>query len=427
MTKFINSARLWQQVAQIAAITRPDIPWTRRAFTPLFTEARQWLCQQMQQAGLTVNTDAGGNLIGRRPGLCKDLLPIIIGSHCDTVTEGGRYDGIIGVMAGIEIARTLEENNISLQHPLEIIDFLSEEPSDYGISCVGSRALSGNLTAEMLAATNPEGETLAQAMLRIGANPQQLTMPLRSSGSTAAYIELHIEQGPVLESQQLPIGVVSHIVGIRRVSIAIEGQADHSGTTPMNIRRDALAGAANIIEQSYQLALNQSGSLNYVVATIGRINVSPNAANAVPGRAELTLEVRSDNQQVLDSFPEQLMRQCQPRLQQYRLQSVLSPLSQARPTACSEMVMRAIESAANRLDLACIRLPSGAGHDAVYMAQTGPMGMVFIPCLQGRSHCPQESITEQQLADGANVMAQTVLNLDKQLSSVKQDSCLYHY
>lgn len=415
MAELINSSRLWQRVAQISTITRADLPWTRRAFTPLFSEARQWLCQQMQQAGLTVTTDAAGNLIGQRPGQCCGLKPIIIGSHCDTVMAGGRYDGIIGVMTGIEIAQALAENHISLQHPLEIIDFLSEEPSDYGISCVGSRALSGNLTPDMLAAVNAEGETLAQAMTRIGAQVQQLNQPLRCANSTAAYIELHIEQGPVLENQQLPIGVVSHIAGIRRTGILIEGQADHAGTTPMNIRRDALAGAANIIEQSYQMALSQSGNPHYVVATIGRINISPNAANAVPGRAELTLEVRSNNQQVLDSFPEQLMRQCQPRLHQYGLQSSLYPLSRAQPTTCTESVMQAIESATRALGLASMRLPSGAGHDAVYMAQTGPMGMVFIPCLQGRSHCAEESITEQQLADGAKVMAQTVLNLDQQL------------
>lgn len=416
MTELINSERLWARVNHLAQMTLPEVPWTRRAFTPLFSEARVWLAEQMKQAGLTVTLDEGGNLIGRRAGLRKDLAPIVTGSHCDTVVGGGRYDGIIGVLAGIEIAHCLHQQAITLQHPFEVIDFLSEEPSDYGISCVGSRALSGELDSGMLAAKNAQGETLAAAMTRIGARPEKLTQPLRLPGGTAAYVELHIEQGPVLERQQLPIGVVTHIVGIRRVLVTVIGQPDHSGTTPMDIRRDALVGAAQVIEQAHAAASQQSGNPHYVVATVGRIAMTPNVPNAVPGRVELMLEVRSDSQQVLDSFPELLLESCQPRLQSLGLQAELQHVSRARPTACAEAVMQAIDGAAQSLELASRRLPSGAGHDAVYMAAIGPVGMVFIPCLNGRSHCPEESITEQQLADGARVLAQALLNLDTQLA-----------
>ncbi|CAI0708007.1 Zn-dependent hydrolase [Serratia grimesii] len=416
MTELINSERLWARVNHLAQMTLPDVPWTRRAFTPLFSEARIWLAEQMQLAGLTVTLDEGGNLIGRRAGLRNDLAPIVTGSHCDTVVGGGRYDGIIGVLAGIEIAHCLHQQAIALQHPFEVIDFLSEEPSDYGISCVGSRALSGELDSDMLAAKNAQGETLAEAMTRIGAQPEKLTQPLRLPGGTAAYIELHIEQGPVLERQQLPIGVVTHIVGIRRVLVTVIGQPDHSGTTPMDIRRDALVGAAHVIEQADAAASRQSGNPHYVVATVGRIAMTPNVPNAVPGRVELMLEVRSDSQQVLDSFPEVLRENCLARLQTLGLQAELQHVSRARPTACAETVMQAIDNAAQSLGLASRRLPSGAGHDAVYMAPTGPVGMVFIPCVNGRSHCPEESITEQQLADGARVLAQALINLDKQLA-----------
>lgn len=416
MTELINSERLWARVNHLAQMTLPDVPWTRRAFTPLFSEARIWLAEQMQLAGLTVTLDEGGNLIGRRAGLRNDLAPIVTGSHCDTVVGGGRYDGIIGVLAGIEIAHCLHQQAIALQHPFEVIDFLSEEPSDYGISCVGSRALSGELDSDMLAAKNAQGETLAEAMTRIGAQPEKLTQPLRLPGGTAAYIELHIEQGPVLERQQLPIGVVTHIVGIRRVLVTVIGQPDHSGTTPMDIRRDALVGAAHVIEQAHAAASRQSGNPHYVVATVGRIAMTPNVPNAVPGRVELMLEVRSDCQQVLDSFPEVLRENCLARLQTLGLQAELQHVSRARPTACAETVMQAIDNAAQSLGLASRRLPSGAGHDAVYMAPTGPVGMVFIPCVNGRSHCPEESITEQQLADGARVLAQALINLDKQLA-----------
>ncbi|WP_236942773.1 hydantoinase/carbamoylase family amidase [Ewingella americana] len=234
-----------------------------------------------------------------------------MGSHSDTVVSGGRYDGMIGVLTGIEIALSLQERGIQLEHPLEVIDFLSEEPSDYGISCVGSRAFSGSLDSGMLAAKNHAGETLAEAMQRVGAKPELLTKPLRAAGSTAAYIELHIEQGPVLENAGLPIGVVTHIVGIRRVLITVHGQPDHSGTTPMDVRRDALVGAARVIGQVHESASEQSDNPHYVVATIGRIAMTPNVPNAVPDWVELMLEVRSDSQSVLDVFPEHVMQLCE--------------------------------------------------------------------------------------------------------------------
>lgn len=408
----IDSGRLWGRVNRLAEFTRDDIPWTRRAFTPLFCEARQWLTQQMQEAGLKVHLDAAGNLVGRREGK-QQISPLVTGSHCDTVVSGGRFDGIIGVLAGIEIAHRFRELNIELRHPLEVIDFLSEEPSDYGISCVGSRAFSGELDSNMLKAKNQQGETLADAMRRIGANPDQLERPLRQSGETAAFVELHIEQGPVLESENIPVGIVTHIVGIRRVLITVTGQPDHAGTTPMNIRRDALVGASYIIGQVRDMAESLSGNPSYVVATIGRLTMTPNVPNAVPGWVELMLEVRSDSQQVLDIFPEQIMKLCREPLRALRLEIKLEHVSRARPTVCSEKVMQAIASAAEGLNLDYRHLPSGAGHDTVYVEPTGPVGMIFIPCLNGRSHCPEELISELQLARGATVLAQSLINLDE--------------
>ena len=196
----INAERLNARVERLSQFTRPDVPWTRRAFSPLFEEARAWLRSEFVGAGLNVSQDAGGNLIGRREGSGRSSKPIITGSHCDTVVGGGRFDGIIGVLAGIEVAHTLNEQGITLDHPFEVIDFLSEEPSDYGISCVGSRAFSGVLDAGMLASKNAEGESLREALRRIGGDPDALTQALRAPGSTAAFVELHIEQGPVLET-----------------------------------------------------------------------------------------------------------------------------------------------------------------------------------------------------------------------------------
>ncbi|OWT53807.1 M28 family peptidase, partial [Achromobacter insolitus] len=175
----LNAERLWARVETLSRFTLPDVPWTRRAFSPLFDEARAWLRGEFEAAGLTTRLDAGGNLVGTLAGRDPARKPIATGSHCDTVMAGGRFDGIIGVLAGIEVAHTLREHGVQLEHPFEVIDFLSEEPSDYGISCVGSRALCGQLTADMLQARNPEGETLAAGIARIGGDPSALGAPLR--------------------------------------------------------------------------------------------------------------------------------------------------------------------------------------------------------------------------------------------------------
>lgn len=414
----LNAERLWARVDTLSRMTLPGVPWTRRAFSPLFLEARAWLREEFLAAGMQVHQDDGGNLVGRLPARAgaPARAPLATGSHCDTVMMGGRFDGIIGVLAGIEVARTLHEQGIALEHPFEVIDFLSEEPSDYGISCIGSRAFSGALPPDMLAARNADGETLAEGMRRIGCHPENLGAPLRAAGGTAAFVELHIEQGPVLETRGLPIGVVTNIVGIRRVSIVVRGQPDHAGTTPMDIRKDALVGAARVIDAANRRAAALSGKPHYVVATIGRLSLTPNASNAVPGMVEMMLEVRSENAQVLDAFPEALMAEVADGLAQLRLTVEMQTVSRSKPTDCAPLVMDAVEYAAGKLGYASMRMPSGAGHDAVYVAPTGPVGMIFIPCLGGRSHCPEEWIEPAQLLDGARVLYQSIVELDRALA-----------
>lgn len=412
----LNAERLWSRVEDLSRLTLPDIPWTRRAFSDLFLQGRDLLRAQFEAAGLTVSLDAAGNLVGRREGRNPALKPIITGSHCDTVMAGGRFDGIIGVLAGIEVAHTLQEQGRMLEHPFEVIDFLSEEPSDYGISCVGSRGFSGLLDAGMLAASNAAGDTLANGIRRMGGNPDALHQPLRKAGSTAAFVELHIEQGPVLESRGLPIGVVTNIVGIRRFSVVVEGQPDHAGTTPMDIRRDALVGAARLIDAVSNKARQMMSGPHYIVATIGHLVLTPNASNAVPGRVEMMLEVRSDSNELLETFPQQVVESVRSDIETLRLTLTATQVSRSQPTDCTPFMIELIEAAAQALDYPSMRMPSGAGHDAVYVSKTGPMGMIFIPCLNGRSHCPEEWIEPRQLLDGTRVLYETIVRLDQALS-----------
>lgn len=407
----IDRDRLWADLEALARFTEPESPWTRRAFTPAFDAARAWLRAAFAEAGLTVRLDACANLIGRREGSQLGLPVLVSGSHCDTVPAGGRFDGIAGVLAALAFARALNASGTVLRHPFEVVDFLSEEPSDYGVSSIGSRALAGRLSAAHLAMTDDQGETLAQAIARAGGDPAALGEPLRRPGEIAAYVELHIEQGRVLEAANLPIGVVDRIVGIARHRIVVTGRTDHAGSTPMDARHDALAGAARVIAAVEFLAREMTGNPEYVVATIGRIAVSPNAANAVPGRVEMLLDLRAGSDAVLAAFPERLRTRCDLG----PLGFEIAPISLAPATDCAVVVTDAIAAAADRLGLGRRDLPSGAGHDAVNTAFLAPTGMIFIPCRDGRSHVPEEWSTPEQLYDGARVLAETLLDLDRTL------------
>jgi N-carbamoyl-L-amino-acid hydrolase len=411
----IDQDRLWRRIEALSEITDPERPWTRRSFTPRFLEGREWLSAEFREAGLETELDAAGNLIGRLTGADPTLKPILIGSHSDTVPSGGRYDGILGVLAALEVAQSFSERGDRLRHTLEVVDFLAEEPSEFGLSCIGSRALAGTLSEEHLALTRPDGMTLREGIGFVGGRPGELASVKRAADGIAGYVEVHIEQGRVLENDRIPIGIVTDIVGIRRERIIVTGRADHAGATPMPLRADALVGAAKLIEAAYKRALATARDNQPLVATFGRIEVSPNASNAVPGEAVMTLEVRSGNEAAVKAFGEALVRDLRPALGDLRLTIAVEPISHVAPTACAPEVRAAIANASASLGLATRDLPSGAGHDGVHIAHIGPVGMIFVPCLEGRSHAPEESITPDQAGDGARVLAETVRLLDAQM------------
>ena len=266
----LDADRLWADIMALADITEPERPYTRRSFSPLFLKGRTRLAERFTEAGLSVRIDAAGNLIGRREGKNPASGVIAVGSHSDTVPSGGRFDGIAGVAAGLEVARALRDASVRLDHTLEVIDFLAEEPSDYGLSCIGSRGMAGALDAKMLDMTEPHGETLRAALRRVGGNPDCFTSARRND--IKAFLELHIEQGIVLESRSLDVGIVTSIAGIRRIEITFEGAADHAGTTPMTLRRDALVAAANTVVTVRRVA-------DAIGCRRGRIILSPPSAS----------------------------------------------------------------------------------------------------------------------------------------------------
>jgi N-carbamoyl-L-amino-acid hydrolase len=412
----INSDRLWNRMEALSRFTDPARPWTRRAFDNQFAQGRAWLEEEFKAAGLSVEVDAGGNLIGRTPGTGRGLGALVAGSHSDTVPAGGRFDGMLGLLAALEAAQSLREQQISLVHPLEVVDFLAEEPSDFGISCIGSRSWAGVLTASDLARTLPSNVTLASAIEGVGGSAERLGKAIRSQDSLSAYVELHIEQGLVLAERKAEIGVVTAIVGIRRHEVTVEGRADHAGTTPMSLRRDALVGAAGFIRAVDELARLRPSQSPYLVATVGKLSVEPNAINAVPGSVRMIVETRSTDETALLQFEQELWRRTEGELNDRGLRLTRSLLSQTLPTACSPLIQSTIEEASMAAGFNSTRLPSGAGHDGVFVARIAPMGMIFVPCREGRSHTPEEWAEPGDCANGARVLAETLILLDKSLA-----------
>ena len=412
----LDASRLWADVMALADITDPARPYTRRSFTALFLEGRSWLTRKFAEAGLTTRIDTSGNLIGRLEGRNPALGVIAIGSHSDTVPSGGRFDGIAGVATGLEIVRALRDAHVQLEHTIEVIDFLAEEPSEYGLSCVGSRGMAGVLDARMLDLTEPGGEVLRDALRRIGGDPDRLDEARRND--VRAFLELHIEQGIVLESQALDVGIVTSIVGIRRIEIVFQGEADHAGTTPLGLRHDALVAAAATVVSVRRVAeaLAAEGS-DYFVATVGILTVDPSASNIVPGRSRLVIDARTTNPDLTKRFVEAIDRESLAHADAAQVvRAAFETLSDGAPVACDPTLRSALRDGARDLGLGETDLPSGAGHDAAFMSRICPSAMVFVPCRAGKSHAPEEWADREAIAAGAAVILQAVKALDRSLS-----------
>ena len=407
----VSLERLQYRLDALSHLTDPALPYTRRAFSERYRQGRSWLEGEFRAAGLETHTDAGGNLVGRLEGGVSSAL--VLGSHTDTVNGGGRFDGILGVLAALEVARTLTENGVRLKHSLEVVDFLSEEPSEYGgLSCVGSRAWAGTLGESMLALENTQGEKLEQAMVRVGADLERVRSgPLRRPEELAAYLELHIEQGPALEGAGIPIGAVTGIAGIERWKMRVIGQADHAGTTPMNLRKDALVGASSLI---LELSARARATRN-IVATIGVLELSPGAANVVPERVDLLSDTRSIDAAALERFNLNFLEWAGNFLEQSGLKLEFERVSRSTPTVCDPRVLEAIRAGAEKRGHTWLELPSGAGHDGAHIASLCPVGMIFVPSVGGRSHTPEELTLEGGILAGTEVLLETVLELDNML------------
>jgi N-carbamoyl-L-amino-acid hydrolase len=409
----VTPARIAEDIADLAALTEPDRPWTRRSFTPMFLAGREYLTRRFTAAGLETRLDVAGNLIGRRVGKNPGRGTIMLGSHSDTVPEGGRFDGIAGVSAALEVARALADRGIVLEHDLEVIDFLAEEVSAFGLSCIGSRGMAGQLTPAMLERV-ADDRSLSASMVEVGGDPSRVNELVRTD--IKAFLELHIEQGTVLEGAHEDIGIVTAIAGITRIEIIVEGRADHAGTTRMGHRLDALAAAARLVLGIEAIATAKARGSRHFAATVGEFSIEPNAANVIPSRARLLIDARAEIRPDMTAFVTEVAQLVATVAAETGV-TIAPPvtISDNLPTPGDADVLDILDAACDAIGARHRRMASGAGHDTAWMARLSKAAMIFIPCLGGRSHSPDEWAETDDIALGAAVLLEAVVRLDAEL------------
>jgi N-carbamoyl-L-amino-acid hydrolase len=379
---------------------------TRTSFSAADRELRAWLAQQAAQAGLAMRTDGIGNILLRVDGGGQGA-PVWMGSHLDSVPSGGAFDGALGSLAALEAARRLVEERVALRRPVEVVVFADEE-GNYHHLC-GSTALVRGYTADELAGLRGRaGDRLIDALAGMGWDPQLATRTALPPGAVYAFLELHIEQGAVLENQRVQIGVVTGIVGLGGGELVFTGRQDHAGTTPMGLRRDALRGAVELVGRLPEVTASVSEA---AVATCGIIGVQPGAANVVPGVCRLQLDFRDPDRERLLALEGAIVAAAERAAARHQLTVTYRRDSITDPVLLDRRMQDLVESAATRLGLSTRRMPSGAGHDAQNLARLAPTGMIFVPSVQGRSHSPAELTTWDDIENGANVLLAAVHTL----------------
>lgn len=403
----INATRLQQRIQTLSEIGRqPDGGIYRMALSPADLEARAWLRNEITTAGLELQTDPAANISARwRSELGTTVMS---GSHLDSVPGAGHLDGALGVLAALECVERIKELDLPLKHGVEAIAFTDEEGRFGGM--LGSQALTGQLSpGAVLSARALDGETLLEAMAKAGFNAQQMPMAERDPKTLHAFVEMHIEQGPVLDSMSCPIGIVQAITGLFKWEVTLEGESNHAGTTPMDMRRDAFQGVVEFAGQ-LQRILDEYGTRNSR-ATIGKLGLFPGAANVVPGKAVFTLEVRDTDSTILAQLADAYRRSLSAVARKHGLMSGFEVLSELPPAPCSEQVVMAIRQQAEMMGLNHHSMPSGAAHDCQMLTKVTQAGMIFVPSKGGKSHSPHEWTAFKDIEAGANLLLNTLISL----------------
>ncbi|HSB69809.1 MAG TPA: Zn-dependent hydrolase [Candidatus Methylomirabilis sp.] len=383
---------------------------TRLAFTPPDRSARRLFQEKLTQAGLVVRVDAIGNVFGRRGGREQGLPPVLLGSHLDSVPDGGRFDGPLGVLSALEVIRMLSDGRVETRRPIEVVCFAAEESSRFGSGTLGSKAVVGKLRPDMLGALrDAEGRTLAEVLRECGLSPDSLGEVRRQPGAYHAYLELHLEQGAVLEHAGIPVGLVTGIAAPTRFRVSYTGRADHSGATPMGLRRDALVAAADLVLSVRRIVLAHGSPTS--VGTVGVLRVQPGAMNVIPGQVSLGIDLRDIDAEAKRRVAKKVAAAARRIARKWKAEVSVETVTDESPVPLSERVRQIGAAACQACGVPCMELPSGAGHDAMYIAEIAETGMIFVRCREGISHNPAEFVDPQDAAAGAAVLAETTLRL----------------
>ncbi len=402
----VNQQRIESRIFELAKFGKDSLGRSYRvAYTKGDIEGRTWFIGEMKKAGLDVSIDAAGNIIGKRNGKNPVLKPIAFGSHIDMVPDGGNYDGCVGSISALEIIDVLNENKITTNHPLEVIIFSNEENAT-----TGSSALAGNLNPEDLKRVSLSGLTIAEGTKTIGGNPDNIKSVERKKGDLAAFVELHIEQGGILEKEKIQIGIVEGIVAIKHWDVTVDGFANHAGTTPMNSRHDALLAAAKLIVAVNEVIIGYEGSQ---VGTVGKIAAQPGAYNVIPGKVIFGLEIRDLSSDKIVNLFHDIEKKAAEIAANSGTKISFQQKNSINPALTQKSIQDKIIQSAKTLGLTYKYIQSGAGHDSQEMAVITPIGMIFVPSVGGISHSPKEFTKATDMANGANVLLQTILAIDK--------------
>lgn len=402
----VNGERLWETLEELARVgATPGGGVTRLALSDEDVQARRILMNWMQETGLSVRVDDAGNLFGRREGQCPELPPVVIGSHLDTVVRGGKFDGAFGVLAALEVVRTLEERGVATRHAVEVVSWSAEEGSRFEPAMLGSGLGTGVFSREFVySRTDREGRRFGEELERTGFRGGQENRLM----CVRAYIEPHIEQGPVLKKEGSEIGVVEGIVSMVWLRAKIAGESGHAGPTPMGVRRDAGVAGARLALAVRDIALALGPE---AVGTVGQIEVGPGQVNVIPGEARLSVDFRHPEEAVLSQMAKMLRGWAERICREEGVDIELAEVWRGGGVRFHPEVVETIEEVARGLGYACRRMVSYAGHDAAYVARLGPAGMVFVPCERGKSHTEEEAVTREDVTRGANVVLGAVLKL----------------
>jgi N-carbamoyl-L-amino-acid hydrolase len=410
MNLSVDQDRLTREIEELAVISDAEAPAvTRIVFTPTDLRARAWLVARCQDAGLSVRTDAIGNTFARWTGSDAAAAAVGTGSHIDAIPNAGKYDGVVGVLGGLEAIRTLQRGGFRPKHSIELLLFTSEEPTRFGIGCLGSRLLSGSLRAEgAKVLKDKEGATVDEVRQRAGFRGKLNEVKL-PKGYHKAFVELHIEQGPLLEREKIPLGIVTSIAAPASLRITVKGAGGHAGAVLMSDRRDALCAAAELI-LVVENAARASDAID-TVATVGVCEVFPGAVNSIPSRVHLTVDLRDTNLARRDSVLRMMEAAIANLMAKREVSIAVEFVNADTPADCAPAIIEALSESCKTHALPFLSMVSRAYHDSLFMSRIAPVGMLFIPCLNGYSHRPDEYASPEDIGRGVQILAETLRRL----------------